>query len=168
MRGTDPDAALYWLAKMLYAGEDPRFIARRILICAAEDVGNADPQALVVANAAFQIAEFVGMPEARIPLAQVTVYVACAPKSNAAYLGIEEALQDVKKQAAEEVPQHLKDSSYKGAKELGHGQEYDYAHNGKDHYVKQVYHPSQKTYYRPGSLGYEKKIGEWLDYLKKK
>jgi len=121
MRGSDPDAALYWLAKMLYAGEDPRFIARRIVICAAEDVGNADPQALVLANAALQIAEFVGMPEARIPLAQATTYIACAPKSNAAYAGIEKALEDVKNGRTLEVPMHLRDSHYSGAERLGHG-----------------------------------------------
>ena len=124
MRGSDPDAALYWMAKMIYSGEDPRFIARRICICAAEDVGNADPQALVLANAALNVSEFIGLPEARIPLAQAAVYVACAPKSNAAYLGIEKALSDVKNNRAQEVPKHLKDASYAGAKKLGHGQGY--------------------------------------------
>lgn len=166
MRGSDPDAALYWLAKMLYAGEDPRFIARRIVICAAEDVGNADPQALVLANAAFQVAEFVGMPEARIPLAQATCYIAAAPKSNAAYLGIEKAMKDVEQSRTFEVPTHLKDSHYPGAKTLGHGEGYKYSHQYKDHYVKQEYIPNKKRYYEPTDIGYEKKIKEYLDKLK--
>ena len=119
MRGSDPDAALYWMAKMLYAGEDPRFIARRIVICAAEDVGNADPHALMVANAALQISEFVGLPECRIPLAQAVTYIATAPKSNAAYMGIEKAAEDVKQGRTLEVPQYLKDASYPGADKLG-------------------------------------------------
>ena len=165
MRGSDPDAALYWLAKMIYAGEDPRFIARRIVICAAEDVGNADPQALVLANAALQVSEFVGMPEARIPLAQAAVYVACAPKSNAAYLGIESALKDVEDDKVLEVPDHLKDATL-DQDQFGHGKGYKYAHDFKDHYVKQEYKPSKKTYYHPTDMGYEKKIKEWLDKLR--
>jgi len=167
MRGSDPDAAVYWLAKMLYSGEDPRFVARRIVICAAEDVGNADPQALILAQAAFSAVEQVGMPEARIILSQATVYVACAPKSNAAYLAIEAALSDVESGVAAEVPSHLKDASYRGAKTLGHGEGYIYAHTGKDHYVKQNYGGTGKQYYEPGNLGYEKKIREWLSQLKK-
>lgn len=167
MRGSDPDAALYWLAKMLYAGEDPRFVARRIVICAAEDVGNADPQALVVANAALQISEFVGMPEARIPLAQATVYIATAPKSNAAYLGIEKAMEDVEEGRTLEIPAHLKDDHYPGAKRLGHGEGYKYAHSYKDHYVKQEYIPQKRRYYEPTDIGYEKKIKEYLFKLKK-
>ncbi len=164
MRGSDPDAALYWLAKMIYAGEDPRFIARRIVICAAEDAGNADPQALIVANAALQVSEFVGMPEARIPLAQATVYVACAPKSNAAYLGVEAALKDVEEGKVLEVPDHLKDASLdKDA--FGHGAGYKYAHDYKDHYVKQQYKPGNKKYYIPTTMGYEAKIKEWLEKL---
>ena len=166
MRGSDPDAVLYWLAKMIYAGEDPRFIARRIVICAAEDVGNADPQALVVANAALQVAEFVGMPEARIPLAQAAVYVACAPKSNASYLGIEAALKDVEAEKTLEVPNHLKDANL-DSEAFGHGEGYKYAHDYKNHYVKQEYKPSDKTYYIPTEMGYEKKIKEWLEKLKK-
>jgi putative ATPase len=166
MRGSDPDAALYWLAKMLYAGEDPRFIARRIVICASEDVGNADPQAIVVANAAFQVSEFVGMPEARIPLAQAAVYVACAPKSNAAYIGIENALKDVKEGRTHEVPTHLKDASYRGAKRLGHGEGYKYSHDYEKHYVEQEYVAGDKKYYIPTEIGYEKKIKEWLKALK--
>jgi len=168
MRGSDPDAALYWLAKMLYAGEEPRFIARRIVICAAEDVGNADPQALVVANAAFQVAEFVGMPECRIPLAQAVCYIACAPKSNASYLGIDKAMKDVEASRTLEVPLHLKDAHYPGAKKLGHGQGYKYSHQYKDHYVAQEYIPEKKRYYEPTDSGYEKKIREYLEKLKGK
>lgn len=162
MRGSDPDAALYWLAKMLYAGEDPRFIARRLLICASEDVGNADPQALVVATAAQQAVEFVGLPECRIPLAQATVYVACAPKSNAAYLGIEKAMADVEKGKTLEVPEHLKDSHYPGAKRLGHGQGYKYAHNFPGHHVKQDYLPEKRRYYEPTDQGFERLLKERL------
>lgn len=167
MRGSDPDAALYWLAKMLYAGEDPRFIARRIVICAAEDVGNADPQALVVANAAFQVSEFVGMPEARIPLAQAVCYIASAPKSNAAYLGIDRAMKDVEESRTMEVPKHLKDANYSGADKLGHGEGYKYSHQYKDHYVEQEYIPDKKRYYEPTDMGYEKKIREYLSSLRK-
>jgi len=168
MRGSDPDAALYWLAKMIYAGEDPRFIARRIVICAAEDVGNADPQALLVANAALQVSEFVGMPEARIPLAQATVYIASAPKSNAAYMGIEKALEDVEAGRTLEVPVHLKDASYPGAKELGHGNGYKYSHSYDKHYVEQEYIPCEKQYYIPTNIGFEKKIRDWLSTLRQK
>lgn len=167
MRGSDPDAALYWLAKMLYAGEDPRFIARRIVICAAEDVGNADPQAIVVANAALQISEFVGLPEARIPLAQAAVYIACAPKSNAAYMGIEKAMADVEAGRTMEVPTPLKDANYPGAKRLGHGEGYKYAHSYEGHYVEQDYIPEKIKYYFPTDIGYEKKIKEYLNNLGK-
>ncbi len=163
MRGSDPDAALYWLAKMIYAGEDPRFIARRICICASEDVGNADPQALVVAASALQISEFIGLPEARIPLAQATVYVACAPKSNAVYLGIDKALSDIKEGRIKEVPKHLKDASYKGAKRLDHGQDYQYAHNYENHFVQQEYVPEKKIYYEPTDQGFEKEIKKRLE-----
>jgi len=166
MRGSDPDAALYWLAKMIYAGEDPRFIARRICICAAEDVGNADPQALILANAAFQVCEFIGMPEARIPLAQAAVYIACAPKSNAAYTGLEKALSDVKENRTKPVPAHLKDASYPGAKQLGHGQGYKYAHSYEGHYVEQEYVPGKNVYYRPTDLGFEKEIKKRLQDLR--
>jgi len=167
MRGSDPDATLYWLAKMIYAGEDPRFIARRICICAAEDVGNADPQALVVANAALQVSEFIGLPEARIPLAQSAVYVACAPKSNAAYMGLEKATQDITSQAVRDVPRHLKDASYPGAKKLGHGQGYKYAHHFQTHYVEQVYMPDPVQYYFPVDSGYEKIIKDFLAKTKR-
>jgi putative ATPase len=168
MRGSDPDAALYWMAKMIYAGEDPRFIARRICICAAEDVGNADPNALLVASAALEVSEFVGLPEARIPLAQAAVYVACAPKSNAVYLGIDKALEDVKTKKSGNVPSHLRDASYKGAKTLGHGQGYKYAHDFQDHYVPQEYMPFKATYYEPTEMGYEKKIKDRLAVLRKR
>jgi len=165
MRGSDPDATLYWLAKMLYAGEDPRFIARRICICASEDVGCADPQAIAVAAAALQISEFVGLPEARIPLAQAAVYVACAPKSNAVYKGIESALADVERDTLKEVPDHLKDASYYGAESLGHGQGYKYAHSYEGHYVKQDYMPDKKKYYTPTGIGFEAKIKKRLEQL---
>jgi len=165
MRGSDPDAVLYWLAKMLVAGEDPRFIARRIVICAAEDVGNADPQAIVVANSALQISEFVGLPEARIPLAQAAVYIACAPKSNAAYMGIASAMDDVEKERTQDVPGCLKDASYFGAEKLGRGTDYKYAHNFEEHYVKQDYMEKKKRYYMPQAIGYEKKIKTWLEHL---
>ncbi|MBI4354823.1 MAG: replication-associated recombination protein A [Candidatus Omnitrophica bacterium] len=168
MRGSDPDAALYWMAKMLYAGEDPRFIARRIVICASEDVGNADPQALVVATAAMQVSEFVGLPECRIPLAQAAVYIACAPKSNAAYLGIDQAMKDVEQGRTLEVPTHLKDASYRGAKQLGHGEGYQYAHDFPDHYVEQEYKPSGTVYYQPTDLGYEQVIKARLAALRKR
>lgn len=167
MRGSDPDAALYWLAKMIYAGEDPRFIARRILICAAEDVGNADPQALIIAAAAFQALEFVGMPEAKIPLAQAVTYIATAPKSNAAYLGIENAMADIEKEMTKEIPKHLRNAHYQGAKKLGHGTDYKYPHNFKDHFVQQEYIPDKnKTYYQPTNQGYEAKIREKLYKLR--
>ncbi len=166
MRGSDPDAVLYWLAKMIYAGEDPRFIARRIVICAAEDVGLADPQALVVANAALQVSEFVGMPEARIPLAEAAVYIACAPKSNASYLGVEAAIKDVEAGKTLEVPDHLKDATM-DRDAFGHGKGYKYAHDFKDHYVRQEYKPSDTKYYFPTEMGYEAKIKAWLEELKK-
>ena len=165
MRGSDPDAALYYLAKMIYAGEDPRFIARRIVICSAEDVGNADPLALVVANSAMQVAEFVGMPEARIPLAQATVYVATAPKSNASYMGIDKALEDVKNEETMEVPDHLQGTGYKGAEQLGHGVGYKYAHDFKGGYVDQEYIPKKKTYYEPTDRGFEAKIKKRMEEL---
>ncbi|WP_353683243.1 replication-associated recombination protein A [Thermodesulfovibrio sp. 3907-1M] len=148
MRGSDPDATVYWLAKMIYAGEDPRFIARRIVIAASEDVGNADPMALVVATSAAQAVEFVGMPEARIILAQAAIYVALAPKSNACYMAIEEALKDIERGHTLQVPEHLKDTHYKGAKRLGHGKGYKYPHDYGG-YVQQHYLPEKKKYYKP-------------------
>jgi putative ATPase len=168
MRGSDPDASLYWLAKMIYAGEDLRFIARRIVICAAEDVGNADPQALVIANSAYQAAESIGYPEAKIPLAQATVYIACAPKSNAAYMGIERALEDVEKKPLLEVPQHLKDSHYKGAEKLGKGKGYIYPHSDKEKAEKQKYLPQNRRYYYPKNVGLEAKFKRLLEDKKTK
>ena len=148
MRGSDPDAAIFYLAKMIDGGEDLKFIARRIVICAAEDVGNADPQALILANAAAQAAQFVGLPEARIILAQAVTYIAAAPKSNAAYLAIDKALADTQG----DVPKHLRDTHYKGAKTFGHGVDYKYPHDFENHFVKQQYLPDKKIsarYYEP-------------------
>jgi putative ATPase len=148
MRGSDPDAAVYYLAKMIYAGEDPRFIARRIVICASEDVGNADPMALVVAVSALRAVEFVGMPEAKIPLAQAVIYIAKAPKSNASYKAIESALKDIATEETMEVPDHLKDSHYPGAKKLGHGEGCKYPHDFGGQ-VEQEYLRKKKKYYNP-------------------
>ncbi len=170
MRGSDPDAALYYLAKMLYAGEDIKFIARRIMICASEDVGNADPQALQVAVAASQAIERIGMPEAQIILSQAVTYVACAPKSNAAYLGIFSAMDAVKNVKVESVPVHLQDAHYKGSGKLGHGVGYKYAHDYPKHYVKQQYLPDEligRTFYQPSDNGYEKVIKERMDFLQR-
>ena len=160
MRGSDADASLYWLAKMIHAGEDPRFIARRLVICAAEDVGLADPMALVLANAAQAAAEFVGWPEARIPLAEATIYIATANKSNSAYLAIDAALADVRSGRTLPVPETLRDSHYAGAERLGHGTGYEYAHEGENHFVAQDYLGTDKVYYEPTEQGVEKKIKE--------
>ena len=167
MRGSNPDAALYWLAKMIHAGEDPRFIARRIVICAAEDVGLADPMALVLANACLSASEFVGWPEARIPLAEATIYIATANKSNSAYLAIDAALEDVRSGRTIPVPEHLRDKNYKGAERLGHGAGYQYAHEGKDHFVAQDYLGVDKIFYEPTEQGMEKKIKERLEIWRK-
>ena len=163
MRGSDPDATLYWLAKMIHAGEDPRFIARRIVIHAAEDVGLADPMALVLANAAFQAAEFIGWPEARIPLAEAAIYIATATKSNSTVLAIDAALKDVESGRTLAVPEHLRDASYRGAKRLGHGQGYQYAHDHPEHFVAQDYLGADKRYYEPTEQGVEKKIKERVE-----
>jgi putative ATPase len=168
MRGSDPDATLYWLAKMLYAGEDFRFIARRIVICASEDIGLADSNALRVAVAAQQAAEFVGMPEARIPLAHAAVYLATAPKSNSSYAGLGEAMKDVREGRTLPVPKHLRDGSYRGAKELGNAIGYQYAHDFEDNFVPQAYLPEGRVYYKPSSNGQETRIRERMDYLKSK
>ncbi|MFC1517624.1 replication-associated recombination protein A [Candidatus Margulisiibacteriota bacterium] len=177
MRGSDPDAVLYWLGKMIYAGEDPRFIARRIVICASEDVGNADPQALIVSNAAMQAVAEIGMPEARIILAQAAVHVACAPKSNASYVGIDAALSDIKNGVDHPVPMHLKNAVYEGEKKegkpssaeatAGRGKGYKYAHSYPKGWVQQEYLPGGKKYYEPTDRGYEQKIQDWLKSLKK-
>lgn len=169
MRGSDPDAAVYYLAKMLYAGEDIKFIARRIMICASEDVGNADPQALVVAVAASQAVERLGMPEAQITLSQAVTYVASAPKSNAACMAVFNAAESVKS-VRTTVPPHLQDSHYKGAAKLGHGVGYKYAHDYPNHYVEQQYLPTEilgSRFYEPTENGYEKNIREHLDRIRK-
>ncbi len=167
MRGSDPDAAVFYLAKMLAAGEDIKFISRRIMICSAEDVGNADPQALVVATAAAQAVERIGMPEAQIILSQAATYVACAPKSNAACNAIFEAASAVENTQFS-VPTHLQDAHYGGAGKMGHGVGYQYAHDFPKHYVKQQYLPDElegSHFYHPTEQGYEKKIREYLDWI---
>lgn len=170
MRGSDPDAAVYYLAKMLYAGEDIKFISRRIMICAAEDVGLADPQALVVATAAAQAVERIGMPEAQIILAEAVNYVATAPKSNASCESVFAALDSVK-QKKTSVPPHLQDAHYKGSAKLGHGVGYLYAHNYPEHYVKQQYLPDEikdEVFYQPTDIGYEKQAGERIRRLRQR
>lgn len=169
MRGSDPDAALYYLARMLYAGEDVKFIARRIIICAAEDVGNADPNALTVAVSAAQAVERIGLPEGRIPLAEAVTYVATAPKSNAAYEGILKAMEAVKARKTPPVPAHLQDKHYKGAEKLGHGLGYKYAHDYPNHYVEQQYLPDgmeNEKFYFPTENGYEKQIRSYMDRIR--
>ncbi|MBE5955886.1 MAG: replication-associated recombination protein A [Lachnospiraceae bacterium] len=169
MRGSDPDAAVYYLAKMLHSGESVTFIARRIMICAAEDVGNADPRALEVAVSASLAVERLGMPEARIPLAQAVIYVACAPKSNSSICAIDEAMNLVRKQKTGSVPNHLRDAHYGGAAKLGHGKGYLYAHDYPNHYVKQQYLPDELAghkFYEPSGNGYEKKMEEYMRWLK--
>lgn len=169
MRGSDPDAAVYYLARMLYAGEDIKFIARRIMICASEDVGNADPNALTVAVSAAQAVERVGMPEAQIILAQAVTYIASAPKSNASCLAVFDAMETVKNTKTAPIPVHLQDAHYKGAGKLGHGAGYLYAHDYPNHYVKQQYLPDGLTdchFYEPTENGYEKKIKSHLQFLK--
>lgn len=166
IRGTDPDAALYWLARMLTAGEDPRFIARRLVIAASEDIGMADPLSLMVADAAARAVEFVGLPEARINLAHATVHLATAPKSNTAYAGLNAALEDVQQLPAGEVPLHLRDASYRGASTLGHGQGYRYPHDHPGGMVDQEYRPdgvADRHYYHPTDHGYEREVAERLD-----
>ena len=169
MRGSDPDAAVYYLARMLYAGEDIKFIARRIMICASEDVGNADPQALIVAVSASLAAVRIGLPLAMIILSQAASYVACAPKSNAAYVAIQNAMENVKTTRTMPVPVHLQDRHYKGAAKLGHGEGYKYAHDYPKHYVKQQYLPDGMegtVFYEPSDNGYEKQIKAYMKWLK--
>lgn len=156
MRGSDPDAVLYWLAKMIEAGEDPLYIARRIVICASEDVGNADPRALEIAVAAFQAVESIGMPEGRIPLAQAAIYIALAPKSNSSYKGIDNALTYVREERLSPVPSYLKSANYKGASRLGAGTGYKYPHDFKGHHVDQQYMTNNKNFFFPSDQGYEK------------
>jgi len=165
MRGSDPDAAIHYLARMLAAGEDVNFIARRVAICAAEDVGNADPHALVIAMAAVQAVQFIGLPEARIPLAEAVAYVASAPKSNAAYMAIDNALADVRSKNCGPVPIHLRDAHYKGAEKLGHGKTYIYPHNYPHHFKKQQYLPEEMKdahYYEPSENGVEQRLRNYL------
>jgi putative ATPase len=163
LRGSDPDAALYWLAKMLEGGEEPRFIVRRMMIFASEDVSNAQPTALVVATAAMQACEFVGLPEAQIILAHAATYLACCPKSNASYMGLMKAKKDVQEGRTLPVPDHLRGSNYRGAERLGRGKDYKYAHDYEGHWVDQEYIPTSKIYYEPTDLGAEKQIKERLE-----
>jgi putative ATPase len=165
LRGGDPDAALYWMARLLAAGDDPRFVARRLIISASEDVGNADPQALLIAHAALAAVEFVGMPEGRIPLAQAAVYIACAPKSNTSYLALDKAMEEVEKGPRREVPNHLKDANL-DRQALGHGQGYLYPHDFPGHHVPQTYWPDPVPLYTPGDLGYEQQMKKRLDAWK--
>ena len=169
IRGSDPDAAVHYLARMLYSGEETEFIARRIVISASEDIGNADPYALLIANAALNAVKFIGMPEARIPLAQAVTYLAGAPKSNAAYNAINLAFEDVEKEDIGRVPLHLRGSNYSGSNILNEGSKYKYPHDYENHYVRQQYMPNEllkKKYYTPTSMGYEKRIKDRLDILK--
>jgi putative ATPase len=168
MRGSDPDAAIYWLARMLESGEDPRFIARRMVISASEDVGNADPQALVVAVAALQSAEFVGLPECQLPLAQAVTYIACAPKSNAATVAIGAARKDVREGRTLPVPKHLRDASYYGAEQFGHGEDYKYSHDYEGGVVDQDYLPEERRYYEPTDRGFEAVLRQRLEEWRKK
>lgn len=168
MRGSDVDASVYWLAKMLYAGEDPRFIVRRILILASEDIGNADPQALILAASGLQAIEFVGLPEAQLILSQLVTYMALAPKSNASTLAISKALEDVEKEATQEVPSHLRDAHYKTAKKMGHGEGYQYPHGEKGVVAHdQAYLSKDASYYLPRDSGFEKTLQQRLKDLKK-
>ena len=170
IRGSDPDAAIYWLARLLEAGEDARFIVRRLVILASEDVGNADPQGLLIADAAARAVEFVGLPEAQINLAHATTYLACAPKSNAAYLALLAAQKDVREEPAYPVPLHLRNAPTQLMKELGYGEDYKYAHDFEDHIAEQDHLPDalrDKQYYEPTEVGYEQRIREYLDKTKK-
>jgi putative ATPase len=166
IRGSDPDAAIYWLARMLEGGEDVRFLARRMVILASEDVGNADPQALPLAVAAMQACEFVGLPECQLTLAQAVAYLACAPKSNAATVAIGEARRDVREGRLLSVPVHLRDSHYPGAKRLGQGQGYQYSHDSPDGVAAQDYLGVEREYYRPVPRGFERELAERLETLR--
>src|SRR5438552_3456145 len=168
MRGSDPDAAIYWLARMLESGEDPRFIARRIVILASEDVGNADPQALVVAAAALQATEFVGLPECQLALAQAVTYIATAPKSNASTLAIGKARDDVRSGRTLAVPDHLRDAHYRGAEKFGHGEGYQYSHDFAGGWTDQAYLPEDRRYYEPVDRGYEAEIRKRLEEIRQK
>lgn len=167
MRGSDPDSAIYWLAKMIVAGEDPRFIARRILICAAEDIGNADPQALLIAESSYRAVEVIGMPESRIILAQAVIYISTAPKSNSSYTAIDKAITEVKEEKIEKTPLHLQSSGYKGADSLGKGKGYLNPHDFPGYYVPQQYSLNIKKFYTPSDSGYEKRIKLFLNQIEK-
>lgn len=170
MRGSDPDAAVYWLARLIVSGEDPKFIARRVVIHAAEDVGMADPTALILAEAAARAVEQIGFPEARIPLAEAVIYIASAPKSNSVIKAVDKAVKYVENNKAGDVPPHLRDSHYSGAEKLGHGIDYKYPHNYQNNYVGQEYMPKElknKNFYNPGELGREKKTKQFLEFLRK-
>ncbi len=166
IRGSDPDAGLYWLAHMLEGGEDIRFLARRLVILASEDVGNADPAALPLAVAAAQACELVGLPECQLALAQAVTYLACAPKSNASTVGIGEARHDVREGRLLPVPVHLRDANYGGAKRLGHGQTYQYAHDQPDAIAAQDYLGVEREYYRPADRGFERELAERLEAIR--
>ena len=168
IRGSDPDAGIYWLARMLEGGEDVRFLARRLVILASEDIGNADPHALPLAVAAMQACEFVGLPECQLTLAQTVTYLACAPKSNAATLAIGEARHDIREGRLLPVPRHLQDSHYPGAKRLGHGAGYEYAHDAPDAVAAQDYLGVERTYYRPTDRGFEKDLAARLEQIRSK
>jgi putative ATPase len=167
MRGSDPDSALYYLARMIVSGEDPRFIARRMLIFASEDIGNADPQALILANSCYQAVEVVGMPEAKIILAQTVIYLSTAPKCNSSYLAIEKAIEEVENERLSEVPDHLKGTGYKGAEKLGRGKGYLYPHDFPGHFVIQKYRENEKKIYFPQDIGYESKIKKFLEEIER-
>jgi putative ATPase len=168
IRGSDPDAGLYWLARMLEGGEDVRFLTRRLVILASEDIGNADPMALQLAVAAMQACEFIGLPECQLTLSQAVCYLACAPKSNACTVAIGEASRDVREGRLLPVPVHLQDKHYSGAKRLGHGQGYEYAHDAPDAVASQDYLGVEREYYRPTDRGFEKKLAERLEYIRAK
>lgn len=167
MRGSDPDSALYYLARMIVSGEDPRFIARRMLIFASEDIGNADPQALILANSCYQAVEVVGMPEAKIILAQTVIYLSTAPKCNSSYLAIEKAIEEVENERLSEVPDHLKGTGYKGAEKLGRGKGYLYPHDFPGHFAIQKYRENEKRFYFPQDIGYESKIKKFLEEIER-
>ena len=166
IRGSDPDAGLYWLARMLEGGEDVRFLCRRLVILASEDIGNADPHALPLAVAAMQACEFVGLPECQLTLAQAVTYLACAPKSNAATMAIGEARHDIREGRLLPVPRHLQDAHYRGSKRLGHGQGYEYAHDAPDAIAAQDYLGVEREYYRPTDRGFEKELAERLERIR--
>ena len=168
IRGSDPDAAIYWMARMLAAGEEPRFVARRLVIAASEDIGNADPQGLILAQSAATATEFIGMPECRIILAQAVTYLALAPKSNAAYLAIDAALDDVRNNRLLPVPMHLRDRHYKGAERLGHGESYEYPHDSAEGWVPQDYLGVERNYYQPVDRGAEAEMKQRLDDLRQR